>query len=256
MLRGTLTILFKMIRFLRRALLVFTVLFLTPLAASTAWWLMQDRPQSWRAADWGPSGVLPPATADAEARIHVMAARTGGLKGAVSVHSWIVFKEAGARDWTRWEVVGWGTPLRRNAYAADAHWYSNAPDILATIEGEAATAAIPKLQAAIDAYPYSQRGDYTIWPGPNSNTFVGYLLRAVHELDATLPPHAVGKDWLGPGLQTERDAGGDWHLSWNGWVGGSFGSRTGVELHLLGQSLGVEWERPAVKLPGVGRLGV
>jgi hypothetical protein len=135
-----------MFKLLRRAFLLLTFVFLTPLAASTAWWLVQDRPTSWRAADWGPSGVLPPATEDAAPRIHIMAARTGGLKGAVSVHSWIVFKEAGARDWTRWEVVGWGTPVRRNAYAPDAHWYSNVPEIIATLEGPPAAAAIPKPQ--------------------------------------------------------------------------------------------------------------
>ena len=56
-----------------------------------------------------------------------MAARTGGLKGAFSVHTWIVIKKAGAKAYERYDKVGWGMPIRRNAYPADGRWYSNVP---------------------------------------------------------------------------------------------------------------------------------
>lgn len=241
-------------RLLRWTLLAVTLLFLLPSAASAIWWSQQDRPASWRAADWGPSSVLPPATDIPDPTIHIMAARTGGAKGAVSVHSWIVLKRAGDTRWTRHEVVGWGTPVRQNAYAADANWYSNAPEIVGTITGAQAAATIPRIEAAIATYPWAN--GYTIFPGPNSNTFVAHILRQVPELDLTLPPHAVGRDWLGPGLQTARSASGDLHLSANGLAGLSLGPRIGLELHLLGQTFGLDLARPALKLPAIGRLGL
>ncbi|KIT16793.1 DUF3750 domain-containing protein [Jannaschia aquimarina] len=243
-----------MLRFLRRTMLALILMFLVPLLAASGWWSVQDRPASWRQADWGASGLLPAAAQIPEARIHVMAARTGGAKGAVSVHSWIVWKTAQG-PWRRYDVVGWGTPVRRDAYAPDARWYSNAPTIIGTVSGDRAEALIPRLQAAVDDYP-NGRGSYRMFPGPNSNTFVEHLLRQVPELGVTLPPHAVGRAWLGEGLNWTRDAGGDMHVSAWGLAGLSAGPRTGVELHLLGQTLGIDILRPALKLPGIGRVGV
>lgn len=244
---------------LRRLILwplgLFVVTFLLPVAVAGLWWLGVDRPDSWRSADWGPSGVLPAAAMVPEATIHVMAARTGGPKGAVSVHSWLALKEAGANGWTRAEVVGWGTPVRINAYVADARWYSNEPWIVGTVSGPEAARLIPAVRDAITDYPWGKRGDYVIWPGPNSNTFVSHVLRQVPALGVTLPPHAVGRDWAGPGLTGDVDAGGDLHLSLSGLAGISVGPRTGFEVHLLGQALGFDVHRPAIKLPGIGRIG-
>ncbi|MEM8851363.1 MAG: DUF3750 domain-containing protein [Pseudomonadota bacterium] len=241
-------------RLLRWTSLAFGLLFLLPSAASAVWWSQQDRPASWRAADWGSSGLLPPATEVPGPVIHILAARTGGAKGAVSVHSWIVLKRAGDPHWTRHEVVGWGNPVRRDAYAADANWYSNPPKVVGTVTGADAALAIPQIERAITTYPWADHGAYTIFPGPNSNTFVAHILRAVPDLDLTLPPHAVGRDWLGPGLRTTRSVAGDFHLSANGLAGLSLGPRAGVELHLLGQAVGVDLARPALKLPAIGRV--
>lgn len=234
---------------------LFAATFLLPVAIAALWWSAQDRPDSWRSADWGPSGVLPAATTVPEAAIHVMAARTGGPKGAVAVHSWLAYKAAGADRWTRAEVVGWGTPVRIDAYAPDARWYSNEPWIVGSVTGADAARLIPAVEASIRDYPWGNRGDYVIWPGPNSNTFVGHVLREVPGLGLTLPPHAVGRDWTGPGLTAGMDAGGDVHLSLSGLAGFSAGPRTGLEVHLLGQALGIDILRPALKLPGIGRLG-
>ena len=234
----------------RRMFTLLALCFLLPLAASAAWWQTVDRPDSWRTADWGPSGVLPVTDG---AAIHVMAARTGGAKGAVAVHSWLVWKRADGA-WTRADVVGWGRPVRLNAYAPDARWYSNDPWFVGSVTGERAAALIPRVEAAVSAYP-SDPGSYRIWPGPNSNTFVAHILREVPEIGVTLPPHAVGKDFIGPGLAFRRDAGGDLHVSAGGYAGLSVGPRTGLEFNLLGQTFGIDVLRPALKLPGIGRVG-
>ena len=67
--------------------------------------------------------------------------------------------------------------------------------LLVDVRGAEAAALIPKVKATIAAYSYNNFGDYRMWPGPNSNTFTATVLRAVPELETTLPPNAVGKDF-------------------------------------------------------------
>lgn len=242
-------------RFFKRTLLFITLVFILPAFASLAWWAVQERPGSWRSADWSASGVLPHATDNPKAAIYVMAARTGGMKGALSVHSWLVLKRAGASSYDRYDKVGWGSPVRRNAYPADGRWYSNTPYVVAAITGEEAERLMPQVEAAIASYPFSQRGDYGIWPGPNSNSFTAHVLRNVPDLDASLPPTAVGRDYR-PGLFT-FDHTPDWsdvHVSLGGLAGVAAGLRSGVELHFLGLVAGLDLRRPALKVPGFGRV--
>ncbi|MCR4265303.1 DUF3750 domain-containing protein [Nitratireductor sp. ZSWI3] len=239
----------------KRTIAFLVIVFLLPASASLGWWALQDRPASWREANWSASGILPSATADDTPAIYVLAARTGGLKGGLSVHSWIVVKKRAAATYDRYDKVGWGLPVRRNAYAADARWYSNTPFIVAAIRGEEAERLIPDVEAAITAYPFSRHGDYGLWPGPNSNSFTAHVLRSVPGLRAELPPTAVGRDYR-PGLLA-FDHAPDWssiHLSLGGLAGFAAGVRTGIELHFLGLVAGIDILRPAVKIPGYGRL--
>src|SRR5437588_13014806 len=101
-----------MLQVIRKVLLGFLVLFLVPLAVHAARYAGKDRPASFRDADWSSTGMLPPADADRDARFLVFTGRTGRWKGIFAVHSWIVFKAANAATWSRYDVVGWGTPLR------------------------------------------------------------------------------------------------------------------------------------------------
>ena len=237
-------------------LLAFLVLFIAPAAFAVAWWSTVDRPGSWHAAEWGPSGTLPPAREVEGSVVHVMSARTGGLKGALSVHSWIVTKRANERDYTRYDKVGWGSPVRRNAYAADAYWYSNAPVILQTLRGDAAERAIDGIERAVEDYPYRRRGGYRIWPGPNSNSFVAHVLREVPALRVNLPEIAVGRDYPTDGRLVAWDADRrDLRLSLWGYAGVTLGATAGIELNVLGLVTGIDIARPALKLPGFGRIG-
>jgi hypothetical protein len=62
---------------------------------------------------------------------------------------------------------------------------------------------IKDVEAAVKAYPYSH--NYTVWPGPNSNTFTAHVARAVPDLRLDLPPTAVSKDYiLGGGIFCEN----------------------------------------------------
>ncbi|MFC3074122.1 DUF3750 domain-containing protein [Shinella pollutisoli] len=244
-------------KFVRTLLLVFLAVYLMPPLASAGYWYMRERPQSWREADWTSAGILPEPEEARAASIHVFSAATGGMKGAFASHAWIVTKEESARAYTRYDKVGWGTPVRKNGYAADALWYSNAPRLVVSVSGAAAARLIPKIEAAIAAYPYAKPGGYRIWPGPNSNTFVAHVLRSVPELGAVLPPDAVGRDYLPEGRLFAIDPDGrDVHATLYGLLGFSAGVRSGFELHVMGLVAGVDLARPAIKVPAVGRIGL
>jgi hypothetical protein len=111
------------------------------------------------------------------------------------------------------------------------------------------------VDAAIKAYPYSRPGDYKIWPGPNSNSFVAHVLSEVPELGARMPPNAAGRDYA-PGwasLNWSR-SGRDLHATLGGYLGFAVGAVSGLELHFLGLVAGVDILDPALKIPGFGRL--
>jgi len=241
----------------RRKLMVFTLLalFLLPVAARAALFAYENGPRSWRDADWSSTGTLPAAGAHPAARVLVMTGQTGGWKGTVSVHSWIVLKREGARSWTRYDVVGWGNPVRTNGWAPDGRWYGNNPTVLVDIGGAEATALIPRIEDAVKRYQFANAGDYRLWPGPNSNTFVATVLRAVPELGVTMPSNAIGRDYrpaLYLGLSDSRTG---IEASLWGVLGVKLGWVEGIELNVLGLVAGLDLRRPALKLPGFGRIG-
>ena len=108
-------------RFRHRTLIMLTIfaLFLAPILARAAFYALGNEPRSWRDADWSSTGTLPPARDFSPARAMVFTGTTGGWKGVFSVHSWIVLKRANAQHWTRYDVVGWGNPVRVNGWPAD-----------------------------------------------------------------------------------------------------------------------------------------
>lgn len=246
---------FPIPRPLKLIAMLVAILFVAPAVATAGWWSLVDRPGSWRSADWSSSGMLPAAPARDEAAVYVLAARTGGLKGAFSVHSWIVLKRPGADRYERYDKVGWGSPIRRDGWAADGRWYSNPPEIVAMAQGERALALVAQMDAAIASYPHSHNGDYRIWPGPNSNSFVAHVLREVPALGATLPPNATGRDYA-PGIASFDLApdGRDLHVTLAGLAGFALGARSGVEVHFLGLVAGLDIVRPALKIPAYGRV--
>jgi len=239
----------------RMALTGFILLFLAPLLAHAAWWLSRDQPASWSVADWRSAGLLPAAAAQPQAMVHVYAARAGRWKGVFAHHMWIVLKERDGARYERFDKVGWGRPVRRDGWPADARWYGNEPELVAAVEGAQAEALIPRLRAAIEDYPYDRPGGYRVWPGPNSNSFVAHVVAAAPELGAVLPPTAIGKDWRGGGVLGLTPDGRGLRVSLAGVLGLTLGPVEGIELNVLGLVVGLDLRRPALKLPGFGRIG-
>jgi hypothetical protein len=236
-------------------MLIIVLIFLAPLVARAALYALSNAPRSYRDADWSSTGMLPLASAAKPARVIVFTGTTGAWKGIFSVHSWVVFKRENAPNWTRYDVVGWGNPLRTNSWPPDGRWYGNTPVIIADVSGAEAEKIIPRIEAVAKGYAYAGAGDYRMWPGPNSNSFTAAVLRAVPELGVTLPPNAVGRDFRDGFYAGRTDSGTGFELNLNGYAGIKLGWVEGIEVNLLGLVAGLDLQHPALKLPGFGRVG-
>lgn len=216
--------------------------------------------QSWWELRRDPSGQAPDPASTSDAVIQVYAARTVGWRGLLAVHTWVAVKPTGATAYRRYEVMGWGVTggapaVRVDRSGPDNYWFGSRPDVLVDLRGEGVDALIERIEAAVKAYPYAST--YRTWPGPNSNTFTAYIGRAVPELRLSLPPTAIGKDYLlGGAVAGLSPSGTGGQLSVLGLLGLLAAWEEGLELNLLGLTFGLDLKRPALKLPAVGRVGV
>jgi hypothetical protein len=238
-------------------MLVFALLIIVPVVLSSILYLLGDRRGNWKTADRSSAGLLPEPAEHPDAVIRVYAARTVRWRGIFAVHSWIVVKERGARRYTRYDYTAWGEPIRVDGFAPDGRWFGAIPETVVSVDGETAERLIPRIRTVVETYKFSADGDYRPWPGPNSNTFVQAALDAVPELKAVLPPTAIGKDFPYRGAWVGRTASGTGvFASLGGYLGLTIGWVEGIELNFFCGVLGLDLRRPALKFPGLGRLGL
>jgi len=216
--------------------------------------------KDWRTADRSSAGLAPDPAVTREAVVQIYAARAINWRGWFAVHTWIAAKQAGADHYDTYQVIGYrlartGTAVVTETDIPDRLWFGARPILIDDLRGKKAEAAIPRIIAAAKAYPYAQA--YRIWPGPNSNTFISFIIRHVPELTVELPPHAIGKDW-GPGgiLWGASETGTGYQANLLGILGISVGRDVGLEVNILGLNFGIDILHPALKLPFLGRLGM
>ncbi|NUN05515.1 MAG: DUF3750 domain-containing protein [Bdellovibrio sp.] len=213
----------------------------------------------WRTADRSSVGLTPAAKDEPRAVVQIYSARTYGWKGNLAVHSWMALKEKGAREYTVYEVIGYGSQkgipvIRSRQRAPDQRWFGNEPTLHFDLRGTAAEEMIPHVLAAVKSYPYPD--SYRMWPGPNSNTFVSHIMRNTPGIAVELPPNAIGKDWIGSGQPLGlTESGTGVQVSVAGALGFTIGAAEGIEVNILGMTFGIDLWRPALKLPFIGRLG-
>jgi hypothetical protein len=186
--------------------------------------------------------------------VRIYSARTVSWRGIVAVHSWIVIKD---RDgpYERYDLTAWGEPIRLNGFLPDGRWFGQIPEEVYAADGNVAEALVPRMRAAIRDYRYSRLGEYTAWPGPNSNTFVATVMAAVPEIRASLPPTAIGKDFPVDGRWlAATPSGTGFRVSFGGYAGITVAWVEGIQLNVLGLVAGIDLRRPAILLPGFGRL--
>ena len=182
------------------------------------------------------------------------------MRGAFAVHTWVAAKPANAAHYTRYEVIGWrarygGSPLSiSDGMAPDAEWYGAAPALVRDVRGARAEAIAARLDDVANRYPYET---YRAWPGPNSNTFVAWLGREIPELEVTLPALAIGKDYFPVGDFVARTPSGTgYQVSLGGVLGATLARDEGLEINVFGLVGGIDFRRPALKIPGVGRFSL
>jgi hypothetical protein len=213
---------------------------------------------NWRRANGGSVGLAPDPAVTPEPVIQVYAARAIRWRGYFGVHTWIAVKPTQAPAFTVYEVTGFR--LRRGGGAVnvsqrvpDGRWFGSQPALLADVRGAGVEALIERIERTVAAYPYDRT--YRVWPGPNSNTFTAFVLRATPELRVDLPAHAIGKDYLGPRVFAASASGTGLQVSLLGVLGLVAGVEEGLELNLLGLTFGIDPNDLALKLPLVGKLG-
>jgi hypothetical protein len=232
------------------------LLYVFPIVASVIMYAFRGRHANWRAADRSSTNLLLPARRNPEAVVRILSARTVSWRGSIASHSWVVIKDAHAPAYERFDYTAWGGPIWKDRFAPDGRWFGSAPEVIFAADGDAAAGMIPVIRRTIRNYRYPRPGDYRLWPGPNSNTFVAAIMQAV-SMKASLPSTAIGKDFPYDGRRagwTPSKTGV--RLNFGGYFGVTLGWYEGIELNVLGAVVGVDIRRPALKLPGVGRLGI
>jgi hypothetical protein len=190
-----------------------------------------------------------------EAVVQVYGARTLGAKGIFGVHTWVAVKPSDAPEWTIYEVVGWR--LRWNDTALVVRnrqpdvWFGSKGELYADKRGPGVDELIRRIDEAAKDYPYAR--EYTLWPGPNSNTFTAWIGRAVPELAMDLPATAIGKDFIGSSIFSRAPSGRGVQVSLGGLLGLSASGVEGIELNILSLNFGISGS--GLKLPLIGRIG-
>ncbi len=214
----------------------------------------------WYEARRDATGLAPDPAMTPEAVVQVYAARAVAWRGYFAVHTWIVVKPTGAPRYTRYEVVGFGVAngapaIRIDRTGPDNYWFGARPELVLDRRGVGVDRLIAKIRDAVAAYPYPH--EYRAWPGPNSNTFTAFVAREVPELRLALPSNAIGKDYLpGGAVYAAAPSGTGIQISLFGVVGILVARAEGLEINLLGLNLGIDFAKPGLLLPGIGRLGV
>ena len=143
--------------------------------------------------------IAPDPGSHSGAVIQVYGADVWGLRGRFAMHTWIATKAEAASTYRIFQVIGWR--LRRYPSVVSVSegdpakpWFGSPPVLLHELRDKPAEALIDRVHEAARSYPFAE--EYTMWPGPNSNSFIEWIALEVPELDLSLPTKALGSGWM------------------------------------------------------------
>lgn len=194
-------------------------------------------------------------------------------------HAWLEVRLEG-ESWQRVEIIDEWSPPRMQTIAestvlADYRW-RRPVDVLEVLVGKSAQAAgerVLELTRQCEEFGVSHdrrqrakdsgadpdsltmigRG-YRAWPGPNSNSFVAWVIENTPHLHAELDHNAVGKDDTTPFRVGLTTSGYGVEID-SSYLGAGVGLRQGAELRIAGLTFGIGLWPPAIKLPILPRIG-
>ncbi len=219
-----------------------------------------DFKADYRTASRASAHLAPSPDKEREAVIQAYSARAFNWRGVIAIHSWISVKPKNADYYTVYQVVGWrvygGLPaLAIEHDIPDRYWYNERPQVILDIRGDRAGKLIPQIDAAARTYPYANT--YTLWPGPNSNSFPAYVGRKVPGLGLAMPTDAIGKDFLpGNTFFAKAPSGTGYQFSLFGVLGVLLAQKEGIEINLFGLVYGIKFVPFSILLPGVGQVAL
>ncbi|WP_372771578.1 DUF3750 domain-containing protein [Pseudoalteromonas sp.] len=162
---------------------------------------------NWRTASREPAGIAPNPMLVNDAVIEFYGADAFSWRGWFAVHTWLAIKPENAKEYTVYEVVGWrvkrGLPALKKytTTTPDRYWYGAKPEKILSITGNKAKKLIPDVIAAAERYPWAN--EYTLVPGPNSNTFPAWVGLQVKELELDMPFSAIGSGYADTEVETQ-----------------------------------------------------
>src|SRR5258706_5041315 len=178
-----------------------------------------------------------------ETTVALLTGSLGHPMDGIARHPWFAVRKKGETEWRVYEVGGGGTetdPFTKH------HSYLK-PMLHKVWRGEEAERAAECIERVGPEVKQQIEHDYVVYPGPNSNTFGDVVLRRC-KLSASLPSTSLGKDWrglIGAGVTSERTG---LQLE-TPFVGLKIGLKEGIELHVIGLSVGIDLWPPAIILP-------
>jgi hypothetical protein len=204
--------------------------------------------QDLRIASRAPANLLSIKKIGTQAAIILFSAPAFNWRGMFSTHTWLALKHKNQVNYTIYQVIGWNRyrdkPIVDVSHGvADKLWYGIATKIDGRLIGTKAEILISAVKIAVSTYPYANH--YRAWPGPNSNTFIAYIIKQVPELHFTIPYNALGRNY-------------GWHWTMNSLsLGGLFGyhfSHRVITINFLGLTFGFSFKSFGLIVPGVGLI--
>jgi len=208
----------------------------------------------WREADRSSSKIAPNPNSIKESIVQIYAARAFNWRGMFGLHTWLVIKQKNENKYSVYQIIGWkllqGLEVIDVRYdIPDRMWFGNKPWILYQAIGEEADLLIPQINKLIKQYPFKNK--YSLWPGPNSNTFIAYIIRNIPSIKIRLPVTAIGKDYQINSICTKALSKTGIQCSLKGIISLTLAKVEGIEINLFGFTFAFNTEIPYVHLPGI-----
>ncbi len=168
----------------------------------------------------------------------------------VARHAWFAVRRKGSPQWSTFEL--WGSTGEHRGRDPLYDHGGGGVMVHAIYRGAEAERMIECLEHETPGWDDDHV--YIPIPGPNSNTYVETMMRRCDIL-GTLPATAIGRDHRGWFGITDTSEGTGFQVD-TPIFGIKVGLKEGIEVHLFGFTVGIDFWPPAIIVPfGPGRIG-